>query len=147
MEIEQIDVENQRLEPPQKAAEPAEASGKTGLRRKHPNRNCRKAESKSLTCQQPLNSGMKPIQDVMEYWSVTNRCDTSPDIDPIPDLTADGFAGIKNQYKNCQNEVAVTLYLLDRMGHEWPLSGAHDIDAPSTIWQFLSKYNRYGLIQ
>ena len=93
------------------------------------------------------NSGMKPIQDVMEYWSVTNRCDTSPDIDPIPDLTADGFAGIKTQYKNCQNEVAVTLYLLDRMGHEWPLSGAHDIDAPSTIWQFLSKYNRYGLIQ
>ena len=93
------------------------------------------------------NSGMKPIQEVMTYWSESNRCDTSIISSPIADLTADGSAGIKTQYVNCQNDVEVALYLLDSMGHEWPLSGAHDIDAPSTIWQFLSRYNRYGLIQ
>ncbi len=93
------------------------------------------------------NDGMKPIQDVMAYWGEANRCNNSPASVPLPDLTADGSAGTKAQYTDCQNDVEVTLYLLDSMGHEWPLSGAHDLDAPSTIWQFLSRYNRYGLIQ
>ena len=93
------------------------------------------------------NSGMSPIEEVMAYWGEINRCNSSPDSDALPDLTGDGSGGTVTQYRNCQNDVEVTLYLLDSMGHEWPLSGAHDLDAPSVIWEFLSRYNRYGLIQ
>ena len=85
------------------------------------------------------NSGMKAIEDVIDYWSQNNRCDDTPDTEVIPDLNQDGSGGMKTSFMNCQNEVEVTLYLLDSMEHEWPLGDKHDLDAPSTIWQFLSK--------
>lgn len=92
------------------------------------------------------NSGMKAIEDVIDYWSQNNRCDDTPDTEVIPDLNQDGSGGMKTSFMNCQNEVEVTLYLLDSMEHEWPLGDKHDLDAPSTIWQFLSRFNRYGSV-
>ncbi len=93
------------------------------------------------------NDGMKPIDEVMTFWQMNNRCDETPETKAISDLTLDGFGGTQSKYSNCENGVEVSLYLLDQMGHEWPLSGAHDLDAPSAIWDFLSRFDRYGLIQ
>ena len=89
---------------------------------------------------------MKAIEDVIDYWIQNNRCDDTPDTEVIPDLNQDGSGGMKTSFMNCQNEVEVTLYLLDSMEHEWPLGDKHDLDSPSTIWQFLSRFNRYGSV-
>ena len=93
------------------------------------------------------NNEMEPIDEVMTFWQINNRCDETPETRAISDLTLDGFGGTQSNYSNCENDVEVSLYLLDQMGHEWPLSGAHDVDAPSAIWDFLSRFDRYGLIQ
>ena len=93
------------------------------------------------------NDGMKPIDEVMTFWQINNRCNETPETKVISDLTLDGFGGTQTNYPDCQNGVEVTLFLLDKMGHEWPLSGAHDVNAPTAIWNFLSRFNRYGLIQ
>ena len=62
------------------------------------------------------------------------------------------YGGVHKTYGNGQNSVSVEFYLLDRMEHDWPRIngpsdyGAYDIDAPSIIWNFLSKYDLNGLI-
>ena len=66
------------------------------------------------------NDEMEPIDEVMAFWKMSNRCDESPETRAISDLTLDGFGGTQSNYSNCENGVEVSLYLLNQMGHEWP---------------------------
>ena len=91
--------------------------------------------------------GMKPIKEVIAYWSQHNGCNSTPTEKPIIDSDGDGDGGTQSSYSGCLKNAEVTLKLLDGMGHEWPVSSAHDIDASLTIWNFLSQYDRYGLIE
>ena len=87
------------------------------------------------------NSNMKGIDEVMKYWKDSNRCNDMPEVRILPDLTDDGLGGTFTTYADCQNDVEVTLYLLDGLAHRWPLQNEADLDAPTTIWHFLSRYN------
>jgi len=96
------------------------------------------------------NSYMLPIDDVIEYWRDYNNCEKSPISNEILDNDGDNFGGLVSRYENCLNDVSFELYLLDKMGHEWPSyhreDGPSDIDSASILWDFLSKYDINGLI-
>ncbi|MAI41681.1 MAG: hypothetical protein CMP95_04410 [Gammaproteobacteria bacterium] len=92
------------------------------------------------------NQTMKSIDEVMDYWRQNNRCNEVPEIQILPDLTNDKLGGSQTSYLDCQNDTEIILYLLDGLAHRWPLENEADVDAPSTIWQFLSRYDRYGRI-
>jgi len=96
------------------------------------------------------NSGMKPIEEVMDYWVNYNGCNLTPTQTQIEDANGDGYGGTLTQYINCLNTVGVELYLLDAVGHQWPAiddDDDYDIHSADVIWGFLSKYNIDGLIQ
>ena len=97
------------------------------------------------------NSYMLPIDDVIEYWRDYNNCEKSPINNEILDNDGDNFGGLVSRYENCLNDVSFELYLLDKMGHEWPSynreDGPSDIDSASILWDFLSKYDINGLIK
>ncbi len=94
----------------------------------------------------------EPMEDVIDYWINFNTCSGTSIDQVIIDRDGDQYGGVHKVYQNGQNEVSVELYLLDRMGHDWPrINGpnnyeSYDIDAPSIIWSFLSKYDINGLI-
>ena len=96
------------------------------------------------------NSYMLPIDDVIEYWRDYNNCEKSPINNEILDNDGDNFGGLVSRYENCLNDVSFELYLLDKMGHEWPSyhreDGPSDIDSASILWDFLSKHDINGLI-
>ncbi len=99
-----------------------------------------------------LDSRCEPIENVINYWVDFNSCNKNSIDNTIIDINNDDYGGVHKTYKNGKNNVAVELYLLDRMGHSWPRINApgwdmsFDIDAPSIIWSFLSKYDINGLI-
>jgi len=97
-----------------------------------------------------LEAGMKPIEEVMDYWVNYNGCNLTPTQTQIEDANGDGYGGTLTQYINCLNTVGVELYLLDAVGHKWPAindDDDYDIHSADVIWDFLSKYNIDGLIQ
>ena len=99
-----------------------------------------------------LDSRCEPIENVINYWVDFNSCNKNSIDNTIIDIYNDDYGGVHKTYENGKNNVAVELYLLDRMGHSWPrINGPedyemYDIDAPTIIWEFLSKYNINGLI-
>lgn len=94
----------------------------------------------------------EPMDDVINFWVNYNSCNSLPESQIITDLNGDEYGGVHKIYENGENNVSVEFYLLDEMGHEWPRVnapgdyGSYDIDAPSLIWKFLSKYDINGLI-
>ena len=97
------------------------------------------------------NSYMMPINDVIQYWNDFNDCSQSPINFPISDNDGDNYRGLISRYENCLNEVSFELYLLDKLGHEWPRvdddEAPSDIHSASILWEFLSKYDINGLIK
>ena len=89
------------------------------------------------------NTGSKSIPDVMSYWSNYNSCNSDPDTL----VKYDNYALIRYEtYANCLNNVSVKLILHPTMDHTWPSINSHNISASNEIWEFVSQFNLYGLI-
>ena len=90
------------------------------------------------------NYGSKSISEVIEYWVNYNSCNLYPDTL----IRYDDYSLITfDTYFECLNEINVKLILHPTMGHTWPSIQSHNIDASSEIWEFVSKYDLYGLIK
>ena len=94
------------------------------------------------------NSVMMPISDVIEYWVQTSNCDSQGIETPIIDQDGDGIGGTYTRYGNCTSSTNVDVYLLDNLGHQWPVARSGliraDIDAASIVWEFLSRFDMNG---
>ena len=90
------------------------------------------------------NGFSKPIEDVMDYWVDINNCTLEPD---TSEISGNNGGGIHDVYSGCDNQTNVELYLMTNMGHNWPNQNNHDLQASTTIWNFLSKYDIDGLIE
>ena len=90
------------------------------------------------------NGFSKPIEEVMDYWVSNNNCESEPD---TSEISGSNGGGIHDVYSGCDNETNVELYLMTNMGHTWPNLNNHDLQASTTIWNFLSKYDIDGLIE
>ncbi|MCD4655830.1 hypothetical protein K8T06_18065 [bacterium] len=99
------------------------------------------------------NSWAKTIDDVLQYWIISNNCSptatttTMPDIDPTDGSTVEHIV-----YDGGDNGVSVEHFKVIGGEHTWPGSAFgsvgtnHDIDASAEIWNFFSKYDINGLI-
>ena len=89
------------------------------------------------------NSGSKSIPDVIDFWVNYNSCSS----DPETVIRYDDYSLIVyDTYTSCLNDVNVKLILHPEMGHDWPSLQSYNINASSEIWNFVSKYDIYGLI-
>ena len=90
------------------------------------------------------NSGSKSIEDVISYWVNYNSCDNNPET--LIKYSNDNDLISIDTYNGCLNNVNVKLILHPEMGHTWPFTESYSIDASQEIWDFVSKYDIYGLI-
>ena len=94
------------------------------------------------------NSVMMPINDGIEYWVETSSCDSQGVETAIIDQDGDGIGGTYTRYENCTSSTNVDVYLLDNLGHQWPVARSGliraDIDAASIVWEFLSSFDMNG---
>ena len=89
------------------------------------------------------NAGSKSIPDVIDYWVNYNSCST----DPETVIKYDDYSLIVyDTYTSCLNDVNVKLILHPEMGHDWPSLQSYNIDASIEIWNFVSKFDQFGLI-
>ena len=96
-----------------------------------------------------LDSTMKPILDVMEYWKENNGCDdyilSEPSILPSTSSWTKTYL-----YDNCLNGTQNIHLYVQGAGHIWPGSVYEAISDPNTsqrVWDFFSKYDINGVIQ
>ena len=90
------------------------------------------------------NSFSKSIPDVIDYWVNYNSCNTEPNRSIKTSNDSDLI--IYDVYDNCINNINVKLILHPVMDHTWPTLQEYSVSASNEIWDFVSKYDLYGLI-
>ena len=82
------------------------------------------------------------------YWTNYNNTDPNPIISQVPNTnSSDGSSVEKYLWENGDGCVSFVHYKINEGGHDWPGTfGNMDIDADTEIWNFVSQYNRGGLI-
>ena len=91
------------------------------------------------------NSGSKSIPDVIGYWVNYNSCNLEPN--QLIKYSNNYDLVIYDTYENCLNNVNVKLILHPEMDHTWPTLQEYSVNASSEIWDFVSQYDLYGLIE
>ena len=93
------------------------------------------------------------ITNVLNHWATFNNCSPVPTIVNMPNTSAsDGSTVEKYTYENGDNCSQVIHFKVINGQHTWPgsvynLAGTnYDINASEEIWNFLSKYDIFGLI-
>ena len=92
-----------------------------------------------------------PVSEINNYWSTFNNTDFNPIIELIPDLNIfDGSTVERHLWLNGDGCVSVEELKIINGGHDWPSPqaswGNQDINANIEVWNFVSKFNMYGLI-
>lgn len=90
----------------------------------------------------------KSLSVVNNYWSNFNNTDSVEQIN-LPDVnTSDNSTVELSRYINGDNCTSVEHYKVVGGKHEWPGSfGNMDINSSKIIWDFVSKYDKNGLIE
>jgi polyhydroxybutyrate depolymerase len=93
------------------------------------------------------------ITNVLNHWATFNNCSPVPTVVNVPNTnTIDGSTVEKYTYENGDNCSEVVHYKVTNGQHTWPgsifnFAGTnYDINASVEIWNFLSKYDIFGLI-
>jgi polyhydroxybutyrate depolymerase len=93
------------------------------------------------------------ITNVLNHWATFNNCSSVPTIVNVPNTnTIDGSTVEKYTYENGDNCSEVVHFKVTNGQHTWPgsifnFAGTnYDINASVEIWNFLSRYDIFGLI-
>ena len=88
------------------------------------------------------------VNEITNYWSFYNNTNTNPTIYQVSNLnTTDGSTVERKIWENGDNCVTIEELKVIGGGHDWPGSfGNMDIIATNEIWNFVSKYDKNGLI-
>jgi polyhydroxybutyrate depolymerase len=93
------------------------------------------------------------VTNVLNHWATFNNCSPVPTIVNVPNINLpDGSTVEKYTYENGDNCSEVVHFKVTNGQHTWPgsiinLAGTNfDINASVEIWNFLSKYDIFGLI-
>ena len=96
-----------------------------------------------------IESIMKPVRDVMDYWKLKNGCEdfvlSQPELLPGTTSWTEIYL-----YDNCLNGTQNIHLYVQGAGHIWPGSIYERINDPNSsqkIWEFFSKYDINGVIQ
>ena len=90
----------------------------------------------------------KSADDMHNYWATHNNCDTNAVTTNVANTnTTDGSTVERNTWSTENGCAYVEELKVIGGGHDWPGSfGNMDINASEEIWNFVSKYDIYGLI-
>tara|TARA_B100000902_G_scaffold309260_1_gene298612 strand:- start:80 stop:1027 length:948 start_codon:yes stop_codon:yes gene_type:complete len=91
------------------------------------------------------NSGSKSIPDVIDYWVKYNSCNL--EATRLIKYSNNTDLIVYDTYENCLNDVNVKLIVHPELDHDWPFMENYSVSASNEIWDFVSKYNLYGLIK
>ena len=91
------------------------------------------------------NSGSKSIPDVIDYWVNYNSCNL--EANRLIKYSNNTDLIVYDTYEDCLNDVNVKLIVHPEMGHDWPFIGNYNVSASNEIWDFVSQYDLYGLIE
>ncbi len=88
------------------------------------------------------------LDEVNNYWTNFNNTNTISSVTLVDDLnTSDGSTVEHHSWNNGDGCVSVEHFKVINGGHDWPGSfGNMDINSNQEIWNFVSRYNRGGLI-
>jgi len=93
------------------------------------------------------------VTNVLNHWATFNNCSPVPTIVNVPNTNlADGSTVEKYTYENGDNCSEVVHFKVTNGQHTWPgsifnLAGTnYDINASVQVWNFISKYDIFGLI-
>ena len=93
------------------------------------------------------------ITNVLNHWATFNNCSPVPTVVNVPNTnTIDGSTVEKYTYENGDNCSEVVHFKVTNGQHTWPgsifnFAGTnYDINASVEIWNFLSRYDIFGLI-
>jgi polyhydroxybutyrate depolymerase len=93
------------------------------------------------------------VTNVLNHWATFNNCSAVPTVVNVSNTNAlDGSTVEKYTYENGDNCSEVVHFKVTNGQHTWPgsiinLAGTNfDINASVEIWNFLSKYDIFGLI-
>jgi len=93
------------------------------------------------------NSYAVSFNSVLEYWTDHNQCTGTIIVDGA-DSNGDGYAWSAIIKDGCDEGVRLAFYSLGGTDHEWPnrdgLGYDNDIDAASTIWNFMQDFDLNG---
>jgi polyhydroxybutyrate depolymerase len=94
-----------------------------------------------------------PVANVLNHWATFNNCSPVPTIVNVPNTNAsDGSTVEKYTYDNGDNCSKVVHFKVTNGQHTWPgsifnFAGTnYDINASVEVWNFISKYDIFGLI-
>jgi polyhydroxybutyrate depolymerase len=93
------------------------------------------------------------ITNVLNHWATFNNCSPVPTVVNVPNTNVlDGSTVEKYTYENGDNCSEVVHFKVTNGQHTWPSSifnfagTNYDINASVEIWNFISKYDIFGLI-
>lgn len=95
-----------------------------------------------------LDSYYLSVDQITDYWTNYNTTDNNPLVSDVSNTnTSDGSTVQRKIWSNGQGGVEVQELKIIGGEHEWPgTSGNMDINANNEIWQFLSKFDKKGMI-
>ena len=88
------------------------------------------------------------VNEITTFWSSYNNTDLNPVVSQLPNTNiSDGSTVESRVWNNGDNCVRVEELKVIGGDHDWPGSwGNMDISASDEIWNFVSKFDIYGLI-
>lgn len=93
------------------------------------------------------------VTNILNHWATFNNCSPVPTVVNVPNTNVlDGSTVEKYTYENGDNCSEVVHFKVTNGQHTWPgsifnFAGTnYDINASVEIWNFISKYNIFGLI-
>lgn len=93
------------------------------------------------------------VTNILNYWATFNNCSPAPTVVNVPNTNVlDGSTVEKYTYENGDNCSEVVHFKVTNGQHTWPgsifnFAGTnYDINASVEIWDFISKYDIFGLI-
>lgn len=95
-----------------------------------------------------LDSYYLSVEEITTYWKNYNVTDTNPIISEVSNTnTSDGSTVDRKIWSNGTGGVKIQELKIIGGEHDWPgSSGNMDINANDEIWEFLSKFNKNGMI-
>ena len=95
-----------------------------------------------------LDSYYLSVDQITDYWTNYNTTDNNPLVSDVSNTnTSDGRTVQRKIWSNGEGGVEVQELKIIGGEHEWPgTSGNMDINANNEIWQFLSKFDKKGMI-
>jgi len=95
-----------------------------------------------------INSVMKPVMEVMEFWKTNNSCNDF--VLAVPGVLPGATSWTETYlFDDCLNDTKNIHLFVQGAGHIWPGSRYAGINEPNSsqrIWDFFKKYDTKGLI-